>query len=92
MDERNGGSRSFNVAKDGDKSRGTFLDDYRLTNMRLGVTGMPLWGGVFQVAGWVKNVFDEEYHVTAIDNTPQIDRAVIWGEPRTYGLDFIYEY
>ena len=92
MDERNGGSRSFNVAKDGDKSRGTFLDDYRLTNMRLGVTGMPLWGGVFQVAGWVKNVFDEEYHVTAIDNTPQIDRAVIWGEPRPYGLDFIYEY
>ncbi|MBB3047035.1 iron complex outermembrane receptor protein [Litorivivens lipolytica] len=92
MDERNGGSRSFNVAKDGDKSRGTFLDDYRLTNMRLSATGMPLWGGVFQVAGWVKNVFDEEYHVTAIDNTPQIDRAVIWGEPRTYGLDLIYEY
>ncbi|WP_372809257.1 TonB-dependent receptor [Litorivivens sp.] len=92
MDERNGGSRSFNVAKNGDKSRGTFLDDYRLTNLRLGVTGMPLWGGVFQVAGWVKNVTDEEYHVTAIDNTPQIDRAVIWGEPRTYGLDLIYEY
>ena len=92
MDERNGGSRTFNVAKDGDKSRGTFLDDYRLTNLRLGVSDMPVFGGIMQVAGWVKNAGDEEWHLTAIDNTPHIDRAVLWGEPRTYGIDLIYEY
>ncbi|HCS28520.1 MAG TPA: TonB-dependent receptor, partial [Spongiibacteraceae bacterium] len=92
MDERNGGSRTENVSKDGDKSRGTFLNDYRLTNARLALTDMPVFNGILQVAAWVKNIDDEEVQLTAIDNTPHIDRAIIWGEPRTYGLDFIYEY
>lgn len=92
MDERNGGSRTENVSKDGRKDRGTFLNDYRLTNARLGLSNLAVMGGVLQVAAWVKNIDDEEYHLTAIDNTPHVDRAMIWGEPRTYGLDLIYEY
>lgn len=92
MDERNGGSRTENVSKGGDKARGTFLNDYRLTNARLSLNDLSVFGGILQVAAWVKNIDDEEVQLTAIDNTPHIDRAVIWGEPRTYGLDLIYEY
>lgn len=92
MDERNGGSRAENVSKGGRKDRGTFLDDYRLTNARLALTNLAVFDGVLQVAAWVKNIDDEEVQLTAIDNTPHIDRALIWGEPRTYGLDLIYEY
>ncbi len=44
------------------------------------------------LAAWVNNFTDEEYELYAIDNLPQADRAVVWGEPRSYGLDLVLEY
>ena len=48
--------------------------------------------GTLDIALWGRNLLDKEYEQTAIDNLPQADRAVIWGEPRAVGLDFIYRY
>ena len=86
MDERNGGSRAENV------ERGTYLPKYELLNARFSVNDIPAFGGLINVGLWGKNVLNEEYPLTAVDNLPHIDRAVIWGEPRTYGLDISYNY
>ncbi|WP_372862381.1 TonB-dependent receptor [Spongiibacter sp.] len=85
MDERNGGSRALNV-------KNTQLRQYELVNARLSLTDVPLAGGRLGAGLWAKNLLDEEYELTAVDNLPQADRSVIWGEPRTYGLDIFYEY
>ncbi|MGB1457999.1 TonB-dependent receptor [Spongiibacter marinus] len=85
MDERNGGSRAENV-------KNTRLEAYGVWNARFGVSDMPFAGGNLSVAAWGKNLTDEEYAITAIDNQPQSDRSVLWGEPRSYGLDLIYRY
>ena len=86
MDERNGGSRAENV------ERGTFLPKYELLNARFSVNDIPALGGLINVGFWGKNILNEEYELTAVDNLPHVDRAVIWGEPRTYGLDISYNY
>ncbi len=92
MDERNGGANANRVMTGGDPNRGTHLDEYNLTNARLGVSDMQLFGGSLAVAGWVKNITDEEYAVTAVENLPHHDKGVLWGTPRSYGVDVIYEY
>jgi len=48
--------------------------------------------GAFELALWGRNLADEVYEISAIDNLPQSDRAVVWGEPRTAGLDVIYRF
>ncbi len=85
MDERNGGSLASNV-------KNTRLDAYGVWNARLGLNEMPLAGGMLSVAAWGKNLLDEEYAISAIDNQPQADRSVLWGDPRSYGVDLIYRY
>ena len=85
MDERNGGSRAENV-------KNTQLRQYELVNARLSLTDVPFAGGRLAAGLWAKNLLDEEYELTAVDNLPQADRSVIWGEPRTYGIDIFYEY
>jgi iron complex outermembrane receptor protein len=85
MDERNGGSRAQNV-------KNTQLRQYELVNARLSLTDVPFAGGRLAAGLWAKNLLDEEYELTAVDNLPQADRSVIWGEPRTYGIDIFYEY
>ena len=85
MDERNGGSLASNV-------KNTRLEEYGVWNARLGLSDMPFAGGLLSVAAWGKNLLDEEYVISAIDNQPQADRAVLWGDPRSYGLDLIYRY
>ncbi|MGJ8685952.1 MAG: TonB-dependent receptor [Spongiibacteraceae bacterium] len=85
MAERNGGSRAQNV-------KNTQLRAYQLVNSRLSLSQMPLGDGVVGIGLWAKNLLDEEYELTAVDNLPMADRSVIWGEPRTYGIDVFYEY
>lgn len=48
--------------------------------------------GTLDIALWGKNLLDEEYELTAIDNLPQADRAVTWGDPRSLGIDFVYRF
>ena len=71
----------------------TAIDPYGMVNARLVLGGLHFGQrGVLDVALWGKNLADKEYELTAIDNLPQADRAVIWGEPRSAGLDLIYRY
>ena len=86
MAERNGGVRSHNAVN-------TFIGEYGLLNGRLSLNDMPAGKhGALNIGLWGKNLLDEEYEITAIDNLPHSDRSVIWGEPRTYGVDIIYQY
>ena len=75
-------------------------DAYGLLNARVQWLGIPLPAGDIRVALWGKNLTDEEYTVLTTDfsggdNNP-VDAfrtvAAQYGTPRTYGLDFIYEY
>jgi iron complex outermembrane receptor protein len=43
------------------------------------------------VALWGKNLADKKYH-TFDGLTTSADKNGVWGEPRTYGLDLIYNY
>ncbi|HUR40174.1 MAG TPA: TonB-dependent receptor [Verrucomicrobiae bacterium] len=71
----------------------TRLDPTRLLNARLIASGFRFGErGGLELALWGKNLTDAEYAVFAIDNTPQADRAVLWGEPRALGLDLVYRY
>ena len=86
MDDRNGGVREANAVN-------TFIGSYGLWNGRLSLSQVPVSRfGTLNIGLWGKNLGDEEYEITAIDNLPHSDRAVIWGEPRTYGIDVIYEF
>lgn len=71
----------------------TAIDGYGLFNARLMGNGIQLGAhGTLDVALWGRNLLDEEYELTAIDNLPQADRAVVWGDARALGLDFIYRF
>lgn len=85
MTERNGTAQSRGV-------NDTELRSFGLWNARLYASEIPLGGGQLQLALWGKNLLDEEYAVDAINNLPQAERAVVWGEPRTYGLDISWRY
>ncbi len=71
----------------------TAIKGYGLLSARLMANGISIGNrGRLDVALWGKNLLDKEYELAAIDNLPQADRAVIWGEPRTIGLDLVYRY
>jgi iron complex outermembrane receptor protein len=69
------------------------LPAYQLFNLRVMARDLRIAGvSGFGVAVWAKNLLGEDYEISAIDNLPQADRAVIWGEPRSFGLDLSYRY
>lgn len=71
----------------------TRIEGYGLFNARLMANNIRLGErGTLDIALWGKNLLDEEYELTAIDNLPQADRAVLWGDPRTIGMDFVYRF
>ena len=71
----------------------TRLPAYGVLNGRLMLQGWSLGtAGRLDLALWGRNLADEKYVISAIDNVPHADRAVIWGEPRTLGMDFIYRF
>ena len=50
-------------------------------------------GGNIEVAGWVRNMFNEHYKTDAFDLTRQFDVVTeIWSEPRTYGFTVSYSW
>lgn len=85
MDDRDGSPRT-------EVTQRVYLDDYDLWNGRVGLYDVPLFGGTLTTALWGKNLADNEYVVHAVDNLPHADRAVLWGEPLSYGIDLIYRY
>ena len=68
------------------------IDAYSLLNGRLSLTGIALPAGEVSISAWVKNILDEEYVNFTIGNLPHASRAVLWGEPRTWGVDIRYDY
>jgi iron complex outermembrane receptor protein len=69
-----------------------FIDAYSLLNGRVGLAEIPLPSGELSLSAWVKNALDEEFVNFTIDNLPHASRAVLWGEPRRWGLDLRYRY
>lgn len=84
-DDRNGGGRKEFVHLDQQPA-------FDVVNARLGMYEIPMGNGELTVALWGKNLENNDYVINAIHNLPQADRAVIWGEPRSYGLDVIFRY
>ncbi|MFA5938028.1 MAG: TonB-dependent receptor [Sinimarinibacterium sp.] len=71
----------------------TSIPAYGLWNARLSAGGIHIGPeGTLDIALWGRNLADEKYPLMAIDNLPQADRAVVWGEPRSLGLELIYRY
>ncbi|CAA0092360.1 Pesticin receptor [Zhongshania aliphaticivorans] len=70
----------------------TILRDYQLWNARLSVNEIELGKGAVSIAFWGKNLLDETYEIYAIDNLPHADRAVLWGDPVSYGVDMAYRF
>ncbi|MEP5566775.1 MAG: TonB-dependent receptor [Halioglobus sp.] len=68
------------------------IDAYSLLNGRLSLSGVDLPKGELTFSAWVKNALDEEYVNFTIGNLPHASRAVLWGEPRTWGLDLKYSF
>lgn len=68
------------------------LDDYGLLNARLTLSEISAGSGNVKVALWVKNIEDEQYVVDSVVSFAHADRAVLFGEPRSYGLDITYDY
>ncbi|WP_373079998.1 TonB-dependent receptor [Zhongshania sp.] len=84
MDTRLGGGDVQNAL--------TIMPSYQLWNARLSLQQLKFARGECTIGLWGKNLLDKEYEIYAIDNLPQADRAVVWGEPRSYGLELSYHY
>ena len=86
MDNRRGGIRGAN-------SKNVYLGEYGLINGRVSFSEIQVSKyGTLYFGLWGKNLTDKEYEITAVDNLPHSDRTVIWGDPRSYGIDLIYQY
>ena len=84
---------NYNYVDERDPTNETlYREAYSLLNGRLGLEAIPLAAGSLGVAAWVKNALDEDYVSFAIDNLPHASRAVLWGEPRSWGVDLTYRY
>lgn len=69
----------------------TEIDGYDLFNIRVGWE--KVMGSNFSIAGYVKNLADEEYEVGGIDLYPVIGTTSrLPGNPRTYGVDLSYDF
>lgn len=64
--------------------------DYGLLNARIALTLDTFSIGEIQLAIWGRNIQDEEYEAHRF--TAGAGAAIAWAEPRTYGMDIIYEF
>ncbi len=76
-----------------DFREGARIPAYGVLSGQIGAASIKLGGkSLLDVTLWGKNLLDEEYVVVAIDNLPHADRAVLFGEPRSVGVNLIYRY
>ncbi|MFT5574695.1 MAG: iron complex outermembrane receptor protein [Bermanella sp.] len=85
MAQRNGTSLREDIPQ-------LYLDAHRLLNARFGLYDVPLYGGYFSASAWGKNLQDTEYAISSLKQLVHTDRGVVWGEPRSYGLNIEYRY
>lgn len=67
----------------------SWSDKYTLWNARAQLTDIPLRQGTLTVGAWGRNLADEEY--TTLGSQLGL-QSYMYGEPRTYGVDFVYSY
>jgi iron complex outermembrane receptor protein len=67
-------------------------DDYSLLNARFMWDDLPLGEGRGRILLWGKNLTDEEYRVAGIDFGGLGFAGNVYGEPKSYGIDLIYEF
>jgi len=70
-------------------------DDRTLVNARLSLNSIPLSSGGehrLDVSLWGKNLTDEEYREFGIDFGSLGWAGALYGDPRTYGIDFRYQF
>lgn len=76
-----------------DYREGARIPGYGVLSGQLAATALKLGGkSLLDVTLWGKNLLDKEYVVIAIDNLPHADRAVVFGEPRSIGMNLVYRY
>jgi iron complex outermembrane receptor protein len=66
------------------------VEAYGLVNARLSLSVAGIDAGDLRIALWSKNLQDKDY--AAHRFTAGAGSVVAWNEPRSYGIDFIYEY
>ena len=65
------------------------VGSYGLLNARLNLSGVEFAAGELRAALWGRNLTDEEYYVAHFNaGVP----SAIFGGPRSYGIDLIYQY
>ena len=72
--------------------RGYNIPGYDLWNARLTLGEIAMGNGTASVAVWGKNLGDEEYLLDGIEGFPWSPMVAPYGEGRTWGVDFSYEY
>lgn len=72
-----------------DQSRNSFIDEYQLTNLRLGIRNpKQKW----HAQAWVKNLFDEDY-IAAVSALYSLgEYGGYAGDPRTFGVSLDLQY
>jgi iron complex outermembrane recepter protein len=84
---------SYNFVDDrNENNERTYRDAYDLFNARIALTNIYALEGEWSVSLWGKNLQDSDYESFVLDNLPHAERAVIWGDGRTYGLDVAYHF
>jgi len=74
---------------DPDNNKNAFTPDYQVWDSRLAYT-TP--GGMFEVAVWAKNMFDEEYRTHVFTQRGGEIAFALFGAPRTYGVTVTLNY
>ncbi len=68
-------------------------DDRTLVQARVSLSDINLGdSGALRVSAWGKNLTDEEYREWGIDFGSLGFAGNVYGQPRTYGLDVVYEF
>ena len=71
---------------------GSVRPSYSTVNARVAIGNVHALGGYFDFALYGRNLTNRDYIIDAIDNLPQANRAVLWGEPLSYGADVVYRF
>ena len=70
----------------------TPTDDRTLVDARISLNDIGAGDGRFRVSVWGKNLTDEEYRLFGIDFGTLGFSNAVFGTPRTYGLDVVYNF
>jgi iron complex outermembrane receptor protein len=80
--------------EDGPVSYGSYIDAYGLLGARLSWSDIAVGEGRFKTALWGRNLTDKEWVLDALGAFRGFvaDRLVVFGQPRSVGVDLTYEF